>query len=303
MMALTLLVLYSVAVFAASVVGGWLPRRFHMTHTRTQLTMSFVAGLMLGVAFFHLIPHSALGDDANLDFAMGWVVAGLVFMLMLLRLFHFHQHDFAEHGDGCDHDHEPHDHAVHRHAGGAEHKHMDTFQADLLLAEPNPPGRSFSWIGLLLGLSIHTLVDGIALGAVMRAESAEGAGILGIGVFLAILLHKPLDSLSIETVMAASGHALAMRRWVNLLFAALCPLAAILFWFLVDGSQGSGLLLPAALAFSAGAFVCIALGDLLPEIQFHSHDRLKLTLLFVLGIGLAWMIGALEPAHNAGFYS
>ena len=45
--------------------------------------------------------------------------------------------------------------------------------------------------------------------------------------------------------------------------------------------------LPATLAFSAGAFICIALGDLLPEVQFHSHDRVRLTLLFLLGIGLA----------------
>jgi len=39
------------------------------------------------------------------------------------------------------------------------------------------------------------------------------------------------------------------------------------------------------------------LGDLLPEIQFHSHDRGKLTLLFMLGIAIAWGIGVVEPAH------
>ena len=87
-MAVSLLFLYGVAVFLAGLVGGWLPRRLHMTHTRTQLTMSFVAGLMLGVAFFHLIPHSALAPSADVDFTMLWVVVGLVFMLLLLRLFH-----------------------------------------------------------------------------------------------------------------------------------------------------------------------------------------------------------------------
>jgi len=62
-------------------------------------------------------------------------------------------------------------------------------------------------------------------------------------------------------------------------------------------SPSDGRILAAALAFSAGAFICIALGDLLPEIQFHSHDRAKLTVLFILGIALAWSIGAVEPAH------
>ncbi len=288
-MALGLLLLYSAAVFLASVVGGWLPRRFHMTHTRTQLTMSFVAGLMLGVAFFHLIPHSALGEGADLDFAMTGVVAGLVFMLLLLRMFHFHQHDFADNTDACDHS----DAHAHHHEPTPAERTSDDAEAGL-----HPSGSAFSWVGLLLGLSIHTVVDGIALGAVMRAEVADAGGILGIGVFLAILLHKPLDSLSIETVMAASGQSLALRRWVNVIFAALCPLTALVFWLMVGSGQGSDLLLPAALAFSAGAFICIALGDLLPEVQFHSHDRLKLTLLFVLGIALAWMIGAVEPSHG-----
>ena len=57
----------------------------------------------------------------------------------------------------------------------------------------------------------------------------------------------------------------------------------------------------AALAFSAGAFICIALSDLLPEVQFHSHDRAKLTVAFLLGIALAYAIGSIEPqdAHLA----
>ena len=80
-------------------------------------------------------------------------------------------------------------------------------------------------------------------------------------------------------------------------FAALCPLTAWLFWLAVDPGSGVDLLLPAALAFSAGAFICIALGDLLPEVQFHSHDRLKLTLLFAVGIAIAWGIGMFEPGH------
>ncbi len=41
-----------------------------------------------------------------------------------------------------------------------------------------------------------------------------------------------------------------------------------------------------ALAFSAGTFLCIALSDLLPELQFHSHDRLKLSISLIAGFCL-----------------
>jgi zinc and cadmium transporter len=51
------------------------------------------------------------------------------------------------------------------------------------------------------------------------------------------------------------------------------------------------------LALSAGFFVCIALADLLPEVHFHDHDRVKLTASLALGILLAVAIENL-PGHS-----
>jgi zinc and cadmium transporter len=50
-----------------------------------------------------------------------------------------------------------------------------------------------------------------------------------------------------------------------------------------------------ALAFSAGTFLCIALSDLLPELQFHSHDRLKLSLALLAGMALMGVTAFLSP--------
>jgi zinc and cadmium transporter len=50
-----------------------------------------------------------------------------------------------------------------------------------------------------------------------------------------------------------------------------------------------------ALAFSAGTFLCIALSDLLPELQFHSHDRLKLSIALLAGFALMAVTAELEP--------
>ena len=79
-----------------------------MTHTRTQLVMSFVSGLMLGVAFYHLLPHSItlFGNPHAPDLAAGWLMAGLVSLFRVRRMFHFHQHDFS---------HEENDHHEHAH--------------------------------------------------------------------------------------------------------------------------------------------------------------------------------------------
>ncbi len=44
------------------------------------------------------------------------------------------------------------------------------------------------------------------------------------------------------------------------------------------------------LAFSAGVFLCISLSDLLPELEFHAHDRVVLSLALIAGIALAYAI-------------
>lgn len=266
-----LLIFYCFAIAGFSLLGGLLPTWIKMTHTRTQLAMSLVSGLMLGVAFYHLLPHSAalLGGAHAVDTTVWWSMIGLIVMLLLLRVFHFHQHDFSAE-EGSQHEHAHHEH--------------------------ESPVHGLSWIGLALGLAMHTLIDGVALGAVMHAGSAAN-GLVGIGVFLAILLHKPLDAVSIVTVMAAGGWSRAAQMTTNIMFALMCPLGALLFFFSVDILADSrNYVVAAALAFSAGAFICIALSDLLPEVHFHSHDRVKLTLAFLLGIALAYGIGSVEPA-------
>ena len=53
-----------------------------------------------------------------------------------------------------------------------------------------------------------------------------------------------------------------------------------------------------ALGFAGGEFLCVSLADVLPEVQFHRHDRLKLSTALVLGVVLAWCIGLLEPGHR-----
>jgi zinc and cadmium transporter len=270
---LLLLLFYCLAIAGFSLMGGLLPSWIRMTHTRTQLMMSLVSGLMLGVAFYHLLPHSIalVGGSHGADTAAWWLMIGLIVMLLLLRVFHFHKHDFS-HEEGAQHDH-------HHHHGNHE-----------------SPAHGLGWVGLALGLSVHTLIDGVALGAVMHASSPAG-GLIGVGVFLAIALHKPLDALSIVTVMEAGGWSKEARASTNLVFALMCPLGALLFFFGVDVVTDSrNHLVAAALAFSAGAFICIALSDLLPEVHFHSHDKVKLTLAFLLGIIVAYGIGSVEPA-------
>lgn len=298
------LLTYCVLIVASSWLGGMLPNLVRLTHTRLQLLISLIGGLMLGVGLLHQLPHAVVvlqdsGVAAPLDRSLLWMLGGLTVMFFLLRMFHFHQHDVVEpdhahshgHSHDCGHDHKhDHDH---------DHHHEDGF----------PPARHVqgaSWMGVAAGLSLHTLIDGLALSAHVQADllHSDGAWLPGVGTFLGIVLHKPLDSLSIISLMTASGWSPRARQMVNLAYASLCPIGALLFFFgLTSWSGNQGLIVGPALAFSAGVFLCIALSDLLPEVEFHSHDKVKLSLALLLGLAMSWGIGFLEPEHNHGGHS
>lgn len=115
-------------------------------------------------------------------------------------------------------------------------------------------------------------------------------------MFLAIVLHKPADALAISTVLSRKGVNRSKIGLVQLGFALMVPVGVVAF-FLTRGAIREDLqsqLTGAALAFSAGTFLFIALSDLLPEVQFHRHDRLALFLALTSGVALMGGIALLE---------
>ena len=98
--------------------------------------------------------------------------------------------------------------------------------------------------------------------------------------------------------MSASGWDVQTRLLVNLGFARMGPIGA--FLLILGLGRANPLFLGCALGFSAGVFLCISLGDLLPEVHFHRHDRIKLSVALLLGVAVAYGIGFLEPEHLPG---
>ncbi len=292
------LAFYSVLIMAASMAGGLAPAMMRFTHRQLHLLMSLVAGLMLGVGVFHLLPH-ATEKLNSIHAAAGWLMVGLLGMFFLIRAFHFHQHASLEPDDAQ----APGSNAESQHSGCLVHDHHHDHDAAHSPAghghEP-PVAHKLSWAGIGFGLAVHTLIDGMALAASVQSEMSLGGTtwFVGVAIFLAILLHKPLDAMSITTLMASSGWSRKSRMAANMAFAAMCPIGVILFFAVEEALSANGTFLGAALAISAGVFLCISLGDLLPEIQFHHHDRLQLSLALLTGVLIAWGLLFIEPKHS-----
>lgn len=282
---LVLLSLYCMAILAVSVLGGMIPRWLRLTHRWMECAVSMVAGVMLGIGLLHMLPHAlalavqgATSPAAYLP-PLQWALWGWLAMFFVERFFCFHHHDL------------PDDHHDHDHAGPIaceEHGHVHSDHA-----------HDLSWGGAAFGLTLHSVLAGVALAASVF-HGDQSARLAGLGVFLAIVLHKPFDSMTIAMLMQRGGRSPVAQGAANSAFALAVPLGAWLFYFgAMTGHESNAPAVSAALAFSAGMFLCISMSDLLPELQFHHHDRWKLSLSLLLGLAIAWGASKFEGHVHA----
>jgi len=305
--------LYCLAIIAASLVGGWIPLHIRLTHQRLQLANSLIGGFMLGVALLSLLPH-ALESGASVQIVVAWMTAGVLTMFLLERFFHFHQHDLPSHPPAAhqhpldlhhdhahNHDHK-HDHShSHAHGPACDHGHEPRPIADCDEQTTQAPHYErrprLSWSGAAVGLVLHCLIGGIALGAAITAD--QHVAWPGLMLFLVILLHKPFDSMTLLALIAGTGWSRRTGHLVNAVFALVVPFGAVLFLLgFADEHDAHSLLVGNALAFAAGVFLCIALSDVLPELHFHRHDKVKLSLALIVGLSIAWAIAHFEMQNH-----
>ena len=136
-------------------------------------------------------------------------------------------------------------------------------------------------VSALVGLLLHTFVDGVAIASGFL-ESTR----LGVLVFLAILLHKFPEGLAISSLFLAAG---ASRRRA-LLAAGSLGIATVL-GVLVTGALGP--LGDYGLALAAGVTLYVAASNLVPEFQAKHEWRLPIS--FFGGVGLYFAARSLLP--------
>ena len=131
-------------IAAVSIVSGLFALAIRPTHRRMQFALSFVGGVMVGMALLEFIPEAAIHGD--IDRTMLSVLGGFFGLFLLERFIPSHCHDIAE-GDSqsCSHDHQ------------------------------------ITWAGAAFGLTVHALLEGAAIAAAWHAGgSALGMGVAAV---------------------------------------------------------------------------------------------------------------------------
>ena len=135
---------------------------------------------------------------------------------------------------------------------------------------------------VLVGLSVHALFDGVAIGSGFALHEW-----LGWLIFLAILLHKAPEGFTMASVMLASGRSRSAA-----LYSAIALAAATLAGVLVIG-LAPGLVLY-GLPISAGVALYVGATDLVPEV--NREPGIRMALVFFAGVGGFLLLRTLLPA-------
>jgi zinc and cadmium transporter len=127
-------------------------------------------------------------------------------------------------------------------------------------------------VSALVGLLLHTIVDGVAIASATRVSASMGAL-----VFLAIALHKLPEGLAIASLFLAAGAGRGRAFAAALLLGAATVFGAALTPYVP-------LLATWGLALSAGVTLYVGASNLVPE--FQAKRRWGLQIGFFAGVAL-----------------
>lgn len=243
-------ILVSAGAFVSALVGGV----FALRATRSVgMIIAVGAGIRIGAAYFDLIPESVT-QLGSLDAAMLCTAIGFLAFYVIEKLTQLH----VGHETAAELDH-----------GAASHRHIGIIGAS--------------------GMSLHSFLDGVALGAAL-----DVGGGLGLVIAAVVIVHRFSDGIGIVSLLLASHTAPAIAyRWVGVV--AVAPLFGVLL----------GLLLPipnqvlgGMLGTFAGFFLYIGAAELLPEA--HRNDRSnRVVVATLLGVAAIYGFSVLAGVVNA----
>lgn len=128
-------------------------------------------------------------------------------------------------------------------------------------------------------LSIHSFLDGVAIGLAFQVSAA-----VGVIVSVAVLVHDFSDGINtVNLILKNGGNKKKAFRW--LLVDAVAPVmgaGSTLFFRLPEQS------LSIVLALFAGFFLYIGASDLLPE-SHHAHPKAFTTIMTFIGVGVLYI--------------
>jgi ZIP family zinc transporter len=237
------IILIAIATFIATLIGGLTALKLK---DKLHLILGFSAGAVVSVALLDLLPEAiGLGSKYfSASTITSFTALGFVAYLILDRVIFLHTHspdieESVEHVDG--------------------QKNRGVLGASTF--------------------SIHSLLDGVAIGLAFQVSIA-----VGVIVAVAVLVHDFSDGINtVNLILKNKGEKKRAFRW--LLVDALAPVVGVCSTFFFSLPEQT---LSIVLALFSGFFLYIGASDLIPE-SHHAHPKFLTTFMTILGVGILYV--------------
>ncbi|KAK9904719.1 hypothetical protein WJX75_001223 [Coccomyxa subellipsoidea] len=279
-----------------------LPLLIEVSEGKLAVMAALGGGLLVGTALSVIIPEGfhafqsaqhEPGVDLP-DWSVGAIlVAGFLTMLLLDHL----QQAMVGGGHAHAHKHTPMSsssssgQSIHR-----RHSHLsdEDPEEDTIAAQK---GQSEAASRALVGLLVHSVADGFAVGASSVSTSAS----LSFLVAVAMVLHKAPVAFGLATYLLSARWSWTRTRGALLLFAATSPVVAIATFILINAAPvlASQENIALCVLFSGGTFLYAACMHILPEIMGDKGKLSKAELAGMLfGSAVPIFCSALQGDHH-----
>ena len=115
-----------------------------------------------------------------------------------------------------------------------------------------------------IGIGFHSILDGIAIGAGTMMN-------LSVIIILAVTIHKFPAALALSSMLVKGGEYSKKKVLFSMfMFSLATPVGALLAVFMFQGLDDY--IIATALGISAGTFLFISIGDLLPTV-YEEHEK------------------------------
>jgi zinc and cadmium transporter len=241
-------------ILTASIGGGVLSlicaALFSLTARESWVPMlvSYAVGALLGAVFLEILPHAIeLSRDPH-ELAM--TILGGILLFFLLEKLVLWRHCHTEHCEA----HDAHETKTRAHDHGR------------------------SGMMIMVGDTIHNLVDGVIIAAAFLANTQ-----LGIVTAVAIIAHEIPQEVGDFLILRHSGYSKKQAFIFNLVSSLATAIGGLVAYYALYSMQRW---IPSLLAIAAASMLYVAVADLIPGL--HKRAELKSTfqqmLLIALGV-------------------
>ena len=229
-----MVLLTALGVGGATVFGALIGFIFKkLSHTFSDIVLSFAAGVMLSAAVLGLIlPSVEYGGRFGLIITVAGVFAGAVALSFIDKLV-------------------PHLHKI-MGSSGDEEKHGDSSLSKVLL--------------FVMAIAIHNLPEGIAAGVGFGSGNTAQALMIAGG----IALQNIPEGMVIIGPMLAAGVTPKKTFICAMLTGVVEVVGTLIGYFAVSLASA---ILPFALAFAGGTMLYVISDEMIPETHAHGHQR------------------------------